>query len=145
MGDFNRSRRSGRGFGRRDFGEKRYSSRPIEMHSAICSKCKNECQVPFQPTGNKPVYCRDCFSKIKDVSFRGSFGGNKGNERPAFYPANQNNEIQSMGDHQLICDINAKLDRILTLLANNSPKEAKTETSELPQKVEKPVKKLKKV
>jgi len=32
-----------------------------EMHSAICSSCGKEALVPFLPTGDKPVYCQDCF------------------------------------------------------------------------------------
>jgi CxxC-x17-CxxC domain-containing protein len=35
-------------------------SRP--MYSATCSSCGREAQVPFQPTGSKPVYCSDCFT-----------------------------------------------------------------------------------
>jgi CxxC-x17-CxxC domain-containing protein len=39
-----------------------YASRPQrEMFSATCSQCGNEARVPFQPSGDKPVYCRDCF------------------------------------------------------------------------------------
>ena len=32
-----------------------------EMHSATCASCGKACQVPFQPSGEKPVYCSDCF------------------------------------------------------------------------------------
>ena len=39
-----------------------YSSGPREMFSATCSSCGREAQVPFQPTGSKPVYCSDCFT-----------------------------------------------------------------------------------
>ena len=35
--------------------------RPLEMHEATCAKCGKQCQVPFKPTGDKPVYCSDCF------------------------------------------------------------------------------------
>lgn len=42
------------------FGGRR-SSGPREMHSATCASCGKTCQVPFQPTGEKPVYCSDCF------------------------------------------------------------------------------------
>jgi CxxC-x17-CxxC domain-containing protein len=41
-----------------------------EMFSATCSSCGKEAQVPFQPSGDKPVYCSDCFQQ------RG--GGNRG-------------------------------------------------------------------
>ena len=32
-----------------------------QKFDAICAKCAKKCQVPFQPNGKKPVYCRDCF------------------------------------------------------------------------------------
>ncbi|MHB1653817.1 MAG: zinc-ribbon domain containing protein [Desulfitobacteriaceae bacterium] len=32
-----------------------------EMFPAVCSTCGKETTVPFQPTGDKPVYCRDCY------------------------------------------------------------------------------------
>jgi len=41
----------------------RYDGRPREMHKAICAKCKKECEVPFKPSGDRPVYCKECFSK----------------------------------------------------------------------------------
>ncbi len=34
---------------------------PREMHTAICAECGVETQVPFRPSGDRPVYCRDCF------------------------------------------------------------------------------------
>ncbi|MBC5824575.1 MAG: zinc-ribbon domain containing protein [Candidatus Eremiobacteraeota bacterium] len=34
-----------------------------EMFKVTCSECGNEAEVPFQPRGDKPVYCRDCFQK----------------------------------------------------------------------------------
>ncbi len=33
-----------------------------EMHPAVCSGCGAETQVPFRPTGDRPVYCSDCFT-----------------------------------------------------------------------------------
>lgn len=32
-----------------------------QMYTATCSSCGNEAQVPFQPRGDKPVYCSDCY------------------------------------------------------------------------------------
>ena len=43
---------------------------PREMFSATCSSCGQEAQVPFQPSGDKPVYCSTCFEKR-----RGTGGG----------------------------------------------------------------------
>lgn len=40
------------------------SGRPQrQMFQATCSNCGNVAEVPFQPRGDKPVYCRDCFSQ----------------------------------------------------------------------------------
>lgn len=34
-----------------------------QMHTAVCASCGQECQVPFAPRGDKPVYCNTCFQK----------------------------------------------------------------------------------
>ena len=34
-----------------------------EMHKAKCADCGQECEVPFKPAGDRPVYCRDCYRK----------------------------------------------------------------------------------
>jgi len=46
--------RSGGGYGRRD-------DRPREMFDAKCADCGNECQIPFKPKEDRPVYCNECF------------------------------------------------------------------------------------
>ncbi len=33
------------------------------MFDAICSNCGCECQVPFKPSGDRPVLCKSCYSK----------------------------------------------------------------------------------
>ncbi len=35
--------------------------RPRQMFDAVCAECGKTAQVPFQPTGARPVYCSDCF------------------------------------------------------------------------------------
>ena len=32
-----------------------------EMFPAICARCGKETMVPFRPSNDKPVFCRDCF------------------------------------------------------------------------------------
>jgi CxxC-x17-CxxC domain-containing protein len=39
-----------------------YQRAEREMFSATCSQCGREAQVPFRPSGAKPVYCSDCFT-----------------------------------------------------------------------------------
>lgn len=90
------SRRSGGSpkgrFGGRD-------RRPVEQHDVICSECGKECQVPFKPTGSKPVLCRDCFGS------RGNSRGGSGS-RPSGMSSEQMEQI------------NTKLDKILDILQN---------------------------
>jgi CxxC-x17-CxxC domain-containing protein len=38
---------------------------PRQMYPATCSQCGKETQVPFQPRGDKPVYCSECFETIR--------------------------------------------------------------------------------
>ena len=40
-----------------------YSQGSREMHPAVCAECGKDTTVPFQPRGDRPVYCSDCFSK----------------------------------------------------------------------------------
>jgi len=43
-----------------------YSSQR-QMFPAVCAQCGKETEVPFQPRGDKPVYCSDCFRKIRNT------------------------------------------------------------------------------
>ena len=39
---------------------------PREMHKAVCAACGVDCEVPFQPRGDRPVYCSECFGNQRD-------------------------------------------------------------------------------
>ena len=94
--------RGGFGGGRSFNGHR--SSGPREMHDATCSKCGKECQVPFRPTGEKPVLCSECFGG-RDLR-------NGNNSRP-FQPRSQ-----PAGDSKQMEQINAKLDKIIAILSD---------------------------
>lgn len=124
------SRGGGRDFSGRSFGaEKRF--RPAEMHKATCSTCGNECEVPFKPSGDKPVYCRDCFAKNRSHEERGFERGSRDNrnERPSFKRPEENYSQPSRSNE--LDAINSKLDQILKILENQTetlaPAEAFTE------------------
>ena len=51
------ARNSGRG-GFQQRGER-------EMFPATCSECGCEPMVPFRPSGDKPVYCRECYQQMR--------------------------------------------------------------------------------
>ena len=37
-----------------------------EMFTATCANCGKEAKVPFRPREDRPVYCSDCFAKMRD-------------------------------------------------------------------------------
>lgn len=126
MGNFNRGGGGGprRDFGGRDSGRSGFGDRGggfdrggnrgggmREMFKAVCSNCGKDCQVPFRPTGSKPVYCSDCFEK--------QGGGNRENTFQDRAPRRDNferrNESQPQNNAQIEA-ISRKLDKILDLL-----------------------------
>jgi CxxC-x17-CxxC domain-containing protein len=38
---------------------------PRQMFPATCASCGQQTEVPFKPSGSRPVYCRDCFQAQK--------------------------------------------------------------------------------
>ncbi len=39
---------------------------PREMHEATCAACGGVAKVPFAPRDDRPVYCSECFAKMKE-------------------------------------------------------------------------------
>ena len=37
-----------------------------EMYDAVCANCGKPCKVPFKPTEGRPVYCSECFAKMRE-------------------------------------------------------------------------------
>jgi len=93
------------------------------MHKAVCDKCGKSCEVPFKPTGDKPVYCSDCFGKSDS---RGS-GRSSGSSEKQF---------------EMLSD---KLDKIIELLSPSTPKKEVKQEKEVKKvattKAKKPAKK----
>lgn len=83
---------------------------PVTMHDVICSDCQKNCQVPFRPSNDKPVYCKDCFAKhggpdranSGPMPRRDSFAGNRPTDNFA------QNDIKTQ-----LSMINIKLDKLL--------------------------------
>ena len=36
-----------------------------QLYSVKCAKCGKQTEVPFKPSGDRPVYCRDCYMQNK--------------------------------------------------------------------------------
>jgi CxxC-x17-CxxC domain-containing protein len=67
-------RNSGSSYGGSSYGGQR------EMFTVTCSQCGKDAQVPFQPRGDKPVYCSDCY-RSQNSSRGGSGYGYGGSGR----------------------------------------------------------------
>jgi CxxC-x17-CxxC domain-containing protein len=108
----------GRDSGRRDFGRRDSDRERPEMHHAVCDECGKDCEVPFKPTGDKPVYCSDCFEKIQGTSRRPERGGFKRPER-------QDNRAADMSElfNKRFDALNVKLDKLIEALTPGVKKE----------------------
>lgn len=98
--------RGGNSYGGRDDG-------PRPKFPAVCDKCGQSCEVPFRPTGDRPVYCSNCF-KIQGGGggFAPKFGS--GQSRPQQSAGGNVGGGISKGQIDLIM---SKLDKILSYLA----------------------------
>lgn len=147
MGDFQRrdSRgggfRGGNGGGRPSFGGGRGGDRgPVTMHKAVCDECHNNCEVPFRPSGDKPIYCNDCFGgKRGNDAPRKDFGGDRGprkefNDRPS---PSFSKPVQAPVNDELkkqLNDMNMKLDRLINALEKNTQPKAEIKVAVAPVK-----------
>jgi CxxC-x17-CxxC domain-containing protein len=43
------------------FNDREKDDRP--MWDIVCDDCGKEAQVPFEPDGERPVYCQECYRK----------------------------------------------------------------------------------
>lgn len=108
----------------------------VTMHKAICDECHKECQVPFRPSGDKPVYCNECFSSKRtndDREPRKDFGGDRGprrdfNDRST--PSFTKPAVPSVDMSKQLTDISTKLDRLLGAMEKLT--QPKTETIKVP-------------
>ncbi|MBL8012944.1 MAG: hypothetical protein JNN05_03775 [Candidatus Omnitrophica bacterium] len=43
-------------------------SRPgRQMYAVVCFECGKDTEIPFKPSGDRPVFCKECFSKRRGV------------------------------------------------------------------------------
>lgn len=143
-------RSGGRGFGgsrdrsndRGRFGGGRHKDSRPDMHKAVCTECGNNCEVPFRPTGEKPIFCSDCFKDKGNSNSRNSRDGgrNRGfgdrNSKPRF---NDQRQRQGGGEDTVNYKaqfeaLNAKLDTLIGILAPTFIKEEVKDIVELKSK-----------
>ena len=58
----------------REGGSSYGSQGPRQMYQVVCAQCGKQTEVPFQPRGDRPVYCSDCF-RAQNGGGSSSYGG----------------------------------------------------------------------
>jgi len=79
----------------------------IEMHRSVCADCGKECEVPFQPTGDRPVYCQECWVKRRpprtEDRLRREYPREDRQRRPS--PAPENVDLQILAELKRILEV----------------------------------------
>lgn len=110
--------------GKPRFGGSKGGDRDVQLFKATCSECGKPCEVPFKPSGDKPVYCKDCFNNKRDdndsrggrPSFndrapRRDFGDKpkfRSDDRPAYKAAPASDDTK-----KIMSEISTKLDKLI--------------------------------
>lgn len=89
------------------------------MHKAVCDECHKNCEVPFKPSNDKPIYCSECFGSKRGDNDRGprrDFKDNRPkrefNDKPSFNkPTSTNDDLKKQ-----LGEISSKLDRLLNAM-----------------------------
>ena len=120
-------RDNGRGSGRGGRGNDRSyggGRRERQMFDTTCDNCGKNCQVPFRPTGEKPVYCSSCFEENggNDRGRNDRRGGGRGGSYGRNDRGGRSNSAPSYKkDFQML---NEKLDAIYDLLLSVTTQES---------------------
>lgn len=124
-----------------------------EMFKAVCAECGEPCEVPFRPSGDRPVYCKDCFAAMgpQDRGDRPDRGGRDSRgpsnfqnrapaprqnftPRPSFAPTQGSGEDKRLDDLKIqLATIISKLDKLINIVGNTAhttPKVAPSGKSE---------------
>ena len=147
MPDFRKPHGNGNRFDRRDSGRPSFGNRggggdrdsfDRPKFKTVCAQCGKNCEVPFRPTGERPVYCSDCFGANKNAGApTTSFKPNDSRPAPATIGAfSRETEDRRLDDMKRLLDsVNSKVDSILQALATNKTKEV-MKTPEVTQKTQ---------
>jgi len=132
MGQYNKNRSFDKGRrGRNDRGFRGGNGKSQNMYSAVCSECGKTCEVPFKPTGDKPVFCSECFSNKKDGGSRNDRKDfskrNFNNQKPKSFDSNfaQNSQKDFIDIKRSIDNLNVKIDKLFSII--ETQKSVKTE------------------
>lgn len=115
----------------------------VTMHKTTCDECKKSCEVPFRPSGDKPVFCSDCFSSKRDDSDRAprrDFGDRAPKRDFSSSPSSFSKPAAPANDDmkKQLAEISTKLDRLTSAIEKLA--QPKVETKSAPVAVKSVVK-----
>lgn len=90
------------------------------MYDAVCDECGVDCQVPFSPSGVKPVYCSRCYEKMNGGgnSRRNDRGGRRDYGRGRDRGGRRDNDRKM---YDIVCDDCGKHDSVPFRPSNDKP------------------------
>lgn len=127
--------------------------RRMKLFPAVCSKCGKNCEIPFRSTGDRPVFCRDCFVRPEQAGIRNAYRSERAERsfQPDARPLRENRN-QYQPEHarpqsedgigalkQQLAELNRTVNRILEIVSQK-PESVAPETPS----IEEPPKKKKK-
>jgi len=107
--------------------------RRTEMHHAVCDQCGKNCKVPFKPSGDKPIYCSDCFDK--KGGGRDDRSGERGSNRPRPHHVSPSDPNISRLVEK-IDTLNSKLNQIIDLASSSINKEKQKKVAPVTEKIQ---------
>lgn len=113
--------------GRPSFGgSKRWDDKPsrgqvgpggkLVLHRATCSTCGQNCEVPFRPSEDRPVFCKNCFDKNDSSAKGGRFDKRDTPSRSFSAPVHQAPDPRIDNLQKQVENLSYKLDKVLKLL-----------------------------
>jgi CxxC-x17-CxxC domain-containing protein len=87
----------------------------LVLHRATCSTCGQSCEVPFRPSDDRPVFCKNCFDK-NDVSAKGGRFDKRDNSPSRSFSAPSTPDPRIDNLQKQVETLSYKLDKVLKLL-----------------------------
>lgn len=84
------------------------------MFRATCADCGNSCEVPFRPTGERPVYCSNCFGGKREGS--SPAGAPRRDFSPHAAPSSSADDRKLDELKRQIESLHQKLDKVFTII-----------------------------
>ena len=88
-----------------------------EMYAATCKDCGKACEVPFQPTPDRPAFCQACFDKRKQARAQKG-NGQKSQPQPKHQSQQQTSSSQADVSRRIDA-LNSKVDRLLAIMESH--------------------------